>query len=177
MLFREKVGRILVQKEKAVASGRYQLPEACPGENPPTQRQVAPQETLYCLSRRYARGILPLFAQRPSRHRVRVSSERDRESTMRFPIWPVMCRMAGKTYLPGRPASLRGCRRSRFRRGTSRILSEGKLSRGSVFFACVSHAEKSQSNLLSCSGVQPCPAVFFLSCRGRRFRPPGVSFF
>ena len=51
MLFREKVGRILVQKEKAVASGSWNLPEACPGENP-----------TYTATSRTARNIILSFS-------------------------------------------------------------------------------------------------------------------
>ena len=60
---------------------------------------VAPQGLLYCLSRRYARGMFPLSAHRHPGTGPGHPQRRTGRSKTCFLLWPAPCCMAGKTSL------------------------------------------------------------------------------
>lgn len=167
-----------MQKAKAVASGSWNLPEACPGVNTtPTQRQVAPQGILYCLSRRYAREFFLLPDGYPGTGPGMIRERHGQHPAFLRTITLASALLKGRKDLPN-PDSLHPCdaAEGRRRRGTSRMNTSGTNSccAAPAFFACVS--EETHSSILSCSGVGPCPAVFFLP-QGETFPSPPVFSF
>ncbi len=98
LLFGEKVGKILDTKRKSGSFREVPAPGSLPRCEPHLHSDtVAPQGLLYCLSRRYARGILVLRGHPGigSGHHQR----RTERSETCFLLWPAPCCMAGKTSL------------------------------------------------------------------------------
>ena len=150
-------------------------------KTPPTQR---PSRT----ARIIILSFSPLCKRNSSSFRTaaipaqgRAWSGRDTEHTARLLRTNNLARdmRKGRKDLPNPDGllSIMGAAAAGSRRGTSRRKTSGLFfCVPPAFFACVSHAEKPQSNLLSCSGVGPCPAVLFCTAGGDVRSPPAVFF-